>query len=217
MTTRTKTRTDNYTPNHALELLGPRAVLIVSRHQELTAVRPLGAVLSARVEQFEATDRRVRELSAAARTNFEEKRLALAELRRLVRVWSHAFAADVPAFDPSKNDSRKTKAAHALIRDADTLTDLIRHEAAQLPYAADAVSELEAAAARARRACDAVTDVAVHLQQAQWAQRNAAAALHDDRVRRRALLRSSLGPTPPDSRLRGVARRGRDRATTDSV
>jgi hypothetical protein len=194
------------TPIYALAVLGPRAMQVIDRHKSIPVIGAYEATLGPKVARFKEVHERLTSLSVAYKQQVALSAAEIEALEAATETWSSHMQVDV-SFDSEDIAITETRSADATLGNATHVIALFR-ERSELPYAAQALSDLEAKHESAKAAYDAAQARRVAVQETQRELQTLAADVHGTLVQLRKAVRKMLGSSHFDyQRLRATVGR----------
>jgi hypothetical protein len=176
---------------NALALLGPRAMEVIDRHRSITAIAVYEPTLGPKVVRFREVRDELSSLVLSSKKLTARANARIGELDALNRVWGanlqHGISAD--SEDVGITDARALDGAFD--RALNVMTKLREHD--ELPFAAQALSELESQYGVAKAADDAARAARVAVQAKQRELQAVAADVQKELVKLRTVVRIALG------------------------
>ena len=186
---------------NALALLGPRAMLVIDRNKSIAAIAVYEPTLGPKVVHFAEVRSELKKLVAAYKKLAVVSAAEIAGLDAVTRVWSANLqhgtslgSEDILVID--------TQTSEGNLDNARSVMEMYQGPD-ELPYAAQAVSEIEAKYSTAKPAYEAAQAGRVAVQLKQHELRAVAADVQKELVKLRTVVRMTLGSSHADfQRLR---------------
>ena len=186
---------------NALALLGPRAMLVIDRNKSIAAIAVYEPTLGPKVVHFAEVRSELKKLVAAYKKLAAVSAAEIAGLDAVTRVWSANLqhgtslgSEDILVID--------TQTSEGNLDNARSVMEMYQGPD-ELPYAAQAVSEIEAKYSTAKPAYEAAQAGRVAVQLKQHELRAVAADVQKELVKLRTVVRMTLGSSHIDyQRLR---------------
>jgi hypothetical protein len=186
---------------NTLALLGPRAMKVIDRHKSIAAIAAYEQTLGPKVVLFKEVRSELMMLVGTNKKLAIEGAAEIAELDGSTRVWS-AHLQNGTSLDSEEVGITNTRTSEGIFDNALGVMDTLRnHE--ELPFAAQALSELEDEYSTAKATYDALQTGRVAVQAKQRELQAIAAAVQKELVKLRTVVRIVLGTSHLDyQRLR---------------
>jgi hypothetical protein len=188
------------TPIYALALLGPRAMKVVARHKATPSIASYEQTLEPKVTRFAALNQELTELLVTQRRQVADSNAQIDELYVASQTWRANLQLENPTIVLEDIAVTETRSADVVLHNAGKLTELLRGRP-EMPYSAEAVSDLEAKTSNATAAFDAAKAGRVAVQEKQRELNSVAAEVHAQLVALRKVLRITLGPQHLDCQM----------------
>jgi hypothetical protein len=191
----------NSPPIYALALLGPRAMQVIDRHKSTPAIGAYEMTLGPKVGRFKEVHHELKQLVVTYKRQADLSAAAIEALEVTTRDWDAHLQVDT-SYDSEDIAITETRTPDASLANATSVMALYR-EHGELPYAAQALSDLEEKSSNAKAAYDAQQAGRVAVQEKQRELQSIAAGVQAELVKLRRALRRLLGSSHFDyQRLR---------------
>lgn len=179
-----------------LAVLGPRAMEVIGRNKSIKSIAAREQTLGPKVGQLLTVRDEVKNLGVAYRKLAEQADFEIAGLDALNRVWSANLQIDA-SLDSEEVGITDMRTSAGKLDSARSVMDTLRTNAG-LPFAEQALSELEPQHAVAKAADDAARATRVELQVKQRELQAVAADVQRELVKLRTVVRIALGVSHHD-------------------
>ena len=174
-----------------LAALGPLAMEVIGRHKSITSIAAREQTLGPKVDQLLTVRDEVKSLGVAYRKLADQADFEIAALDGLSRVWSANLQIDA-SLDSEEVGITNPRTPKGILDNAENVMDTLRKRA-EVAFAAQALSEIEAKYSSALAAYDAATDERSAVQLKQRELQGVAADVQKELVKLRTVVRIALG------------------------
>jgi hypothetical protein len=185
----------------ALALLGPRAMLVIDRNKSISAIAAYEPTLGPKVGHFVQVRNELKRLAGTYKKLAPVSAAQIAGLDAVTRLWSPKLQHGT-SLDAEGVGITDARTPESILENARSVMDTLRDHS-ELPFAAQALSEIETQYSSAKPAYDAAQAARVPVQLKQRELQAAAADVQQELVQLRTVVRIALGPSHIDyQRLR---------------
>ena len=188
-------------PIYAIDMCGPRAVIVIERYPDVLEIAAYGRTLPQKVASFQGALREVKDLEWTLKMLVIKSAAEVLELKLLIRRWMARLQLDIEGLDLADILITETRAADVWLANARHAIEMLQGRGAEVADAEQARSALEAKAASTQAAWEATQAGRAAVQNKQRELRALAVEVHQDLVKLRRTVRLVLGSNHADYKL----------------
>ena len=186
---------------NALALLGPRAMIVIDRNKSIAAIAAYESTLGPPVGQFAQVRMELKKLLGTYKKLAPVSAAEIAGLDAVTRLWSPKLQHGT-SLDAEGVGITDARTPESILDSTRSVMDTLRDHS-ELPFAAQALSEIESKYSTAKPAYEATQAARVAVQVKQRELQAIAADVQKELVQLRTVVRIALGPSHIDfQRLR---------------
>jgi hypothetical protein len=175
----------------ALALLGPTAMRVIERNKSITIIAAHEQRLGPKVGHFKEVRYELKQLAATYKELASRSDAEIAGLDAVTRGWSAHLQLDT-SLDSEEVGITNTRTPKGILDNADSVMDTLRKRP-EVPFAEQALSEIEAKHSSAQAAFHATQDGRSAVQLKQRELQSVAADVQKELVKLRTVVRIALG------------------------